>query len=87
MRSSSISGALHRRWVDIKGVITGKDDEAILNECERGEDVAEAELVELGDGDLPLGGEAQVLRGVVGVAVRGVDGVFDAYRITGKRID
>jgi uncharacterized protein (TIGR02284 family) len=38
--SSSIAGALHRRWVDIKGVITGKDDEAILNECERGEDVA-----------------------------------------------
>ena len=38
--SSSISGTLHRRWVDIKGVITGKDDEAILNECERGEDVA-----------------------------------------------
>src|SRR3954454_21708425 len=38
--SSSISGTLHRRWVDIKGAITGKDDEAILNECERGEDVA-----------------------------------------------
>ena len=38
--SSSIAGALHRRWVDIKGVVTGKDDEAILNECERGEDVA-----------------------------------------------
>ena len=38
--SSSVSGALHRRWVDIKGMITGKDDEAILNECERGEDVA-----------------------------------------------
>ena len=31
---------MHRRWVNIKGVITGKDDEAILNECERGEDVA-----------------------------------------------
>jgi uncharacterized protein (TIGR02284 family) len=38
--SSSVSGTLHRRWVDIKGLITGKDDEAILNECERGEDVA-----------------------------------------------
>lgn len=37
---SSVSGTLHRRWVDIKSVITGKDDEAILNECERGEDVA-----------------------------------------------
>lgn len=37
---SSASGTLHRRWVDIKAAITGKDDESILNECERGEDVA-----------------------------------------------
>lgn len=39
---SSVSGALHRRWMDIKSAVTGKDDEAILNECERGEDVAAA---------------------------------------------
>jgi uncharacterized protein (TIGR02284 family) len=38
--SSSVSSALHRRWIDIKSVVTGKDDESILNECERGEDVA-----------------------------------------------
>lgn len=38
--SSSLGGTLHRRWVDIKSAILGKDDEAILNECERGEDVA-----------------------------------------------
>jgi uncharacterized protein (TIGR02284 family) len=38
--TSSVSGALHRRWIDIKSAILGKDDEAILNECERGEDVA-----------------------------------------------
>jgi uncharacterized protein (TIGR02284 family) len=38
--SSSLSGTVHRRWVDLKSMITGKDDEAILNECERGEDVA-----------------------------------------------
>jgi uncharacterized protein (TIGR02284 family) len=37
---SSLSGTLHRRWVDIKSAITGKDDEAILAECERGEDMA-----------------------------------------------
>src|SRR2546430_1415976 len=30
---SSIGGALHRRWVDIKAAILGRDDEAILNEC------------------------------------------------------
>jgi uncharacterized protein (TIGR02284 family) len=38
--TSSVSGALHRRWVDIKSLITGKDNLAVLKECERGEDVA-----------------------------------------------
>lgn len=38
--SSSVSGALHRRWVDLKSMITGHDDHAILSECERGEDIA-----------------------------------------------
>jgi uncharacterized protein (TIGR02284 family) len=37
---SSLSGTLHRRWLDIKAAITGHDDHAILAECERGEDVA-----------------------------------------------
>ncbi|MES2807243.1 MAG: DUF892 family protein [Bacteroidota bacterium] len=34
----STSGALHRTWLDVKAVFTGGDLEAILNECERGED-------------------------------------------------
>lgn len=38
--SSSVSGTLHRRWLDIKSAITGHDDHAVLSECERGEDVA-----------------------------------------------
>jgi uncharacterized protein (TIGR02284 family) len=38
--SSSTAGALHRGWINIKSAITGQDDSAILNECERGEDVA-----------------------------------------------
>lgn len=37
---SSVSGSLHRRWVGIKTAIMGNDEEAILDECERGEDVA-----------------------------------------------
>jgi uncharacterized protein (TIGR02284 family) len=39
-RRSSVSGSLHRAWVDIKSTITGMDEAAILAECERGEDVA-----------------------------------------------
>ena len=39
-KSGSVSGSLHRGWLDIKSVITGQDDHAIVAEAERGEDVA-----------------------------------------------
>lgn len=38
--TSSTAGALHRGWINIKSLVTGQDDAAILNEAERGEDVA-----------------------------------------------
>lgn len=40
--SGSTSAALHRGWINIKSIVTGKDDQAILDECERGEDIAKA---------------------------------------------
>jgi uncharacterized protein (TIGR02284 family) len=41
-KSGSMSGSLHRGWLDIKSAITGKDDHAIVAEAERGEDVAKS---------------------------------------------
>jgi uncharacterized protein (TIGR02284 family) len=38
--SSSTSGAVHRFWLSIRSAISGMDDHAMLDECERGEDVA-----------------------------------------------
>ncbi|MBK7392585.1 MAG: PA2169 family four-helix-bundle protein [Chloracidobacterium sp.] len=38
--TGTLSAAVHRGWIDIKSLVTGKDEEAILNECERGEDYA-----------------------------------------------
>lgn len=38
--SSSASGTLHRGWVAVVGTLSGYSDEQMLNECERGEDVA-----------------------------------------------
>jgi uncharacterized protein (TIGR02284 family) len=38
----SVAGAVHRGWVNLKAAVTGQDDLAILEECERGEDVAKA---------------------------------------------
>lgn len=37
---STIAGALHRGWIDVKAAFTGGDAGAILGECERGEDIA-----------------------------------------------
>jgi uncharacterized protein (TIGR02284 family) len=34
----STLGSLHQTWVDLKSAITGRDDKAIINEVERGED-------------------------------------------------
>ncbi|MDB5892697.1 MAG: hypothetical protein JWQ88_228 [Rhodoferax sp.] len=36
----SASGALHRGWVSVRGTISALSDQAMLDECERGEDAA-----------------------------------------------
>ncbi|MBM7059160.1 PA2169 family four-helix-bundle protein [Pseudomonas sp. UL073] len=51
--STSVGGDLHRRWVDLKALVTGKDEEAVLNECERGEDVAKKHYAEALEKPLP----------------------------------
>lgn len=38
----SMSGALHRGWVSVRGTLSTYSDQAMLNECERGEDTAVA---------------------------------------------
>lgn len=37
-RDGSTLGTLHQRWMDLKAGITGRDDKAVINEVERGED-------------------------------------------------
>ena len=39
-KSGSMSGSLHRGWINIKSVVSGKDDGSIIAEAERGEDAA-----------------------------------------------
>jgi uncharacterized protein (TIGR02284 family) len=53
--------------VDIKSAVTGKDDEAILNECERGEDVAKKSYENALAKDLPAEVRALVERQYQGV--------------------
>lgn len=52
--SGGFGGAVHRRWIDIKSLVTGKDDKAVLKECERGEDVAVASYRRALEKNLPV---------------------------------
>ncbi|HEX3536334.1 MAG TPA: PA2169 family four-helix-bundle protein [Stellaceae bacterium] len=52
-RSGSTAGAMHRAWVNIRSAVTGMDDQAILAECERGEDVAKRAYEKALQRDLP----------------------------------
>jgi uncharacterized protein (TIGR02284 family) len=49
----SMSGAMHRFWVNIRSTISGMDDHAILDECERGEDSAKQAYEDALKDDLP----------------------------------
>lgn len=41
-KHGSVSGTLHRGWIDLKATLTTNEPHAVLSECERGEDSAVA---------------------------------------------
>ena len=49
----SVGGAVHRGWMNIKSVVTGNDDQKIIAEAERGEDVAKAAFQSALEQELP----------------------------------
>ena len=58
---SSTAGAAHRGWVDLKSAITGRDEKAIVNEVERGEDYLKAKFeTAMKNVDLPAEARAAV---------------------------
>ncbi|QNJ99135.1 ferritin-like domain-containing protein [Constantimarinum furrinae] len=44
--SGSMTGKLHRTWIDIKSAVSGDNDEAVLEECIRGEKASVEEYEE-----------------------------------------
>jgi uncharacterized protein (TIGR02284 family) len=51
--SGSLAGAVHRGWVNLKASVSGRPDLAILEECERGEDIAKMRYREALGKELP----------------------------------
>ena len=60
--SGSVAASLHRGWIDIKSIVTGKDEGAILNEAERGEDSAKKAYKNAVAEDLPANVSSVVQR-------------------------
>jgi uncharacterized protein (TIGR02284 family) len=52
-QAGSVAASLHRGWIDIKAAVTGYDENAVIAECERGEDSAVKNYSEALEGDLP----------------------------------
>ncbi len=65
--SGSVAGAVHRGWINLKSVVTGRDDQQIIAEAERGEDVAKAAFQSALGEPLPAQVRALVERMAAGV--------------------
>jgi uncharacterized protein (TIGR02284 family) len=50
---TTVSGALHRTWIDLKVALTNGDAHSILSEAERGEDAAKKAYKNALETDLP----------------------------------
>jgi uncharacterized protein (TIGR02284 family) len=58
---NSVSGTLHRAWIDVKSLFGGSDRASILSEAERGEDaIKKAYQDALNSEDLPVNGRETV---------------------------
>ena len=66
-QGGSVTGALHRGWVSIKETVMTRDDEAILQEVERGEDYAKEAYRSALQQNLPANVQAVVQRQYQGV--------------------
>jgi uncharacterized protein (TIGR02284 family) len=52
-KGGSAAGAIHRGWVNLKAALSPRTDLAILEECERGEDVAKAHYGKALEAEMP----------------------------------
>jgi uncharacterized protein (TIGR02284 family) len=73
--SGTASGTVHRGWVAVKGTLTGYTDLAMLEETERGEDVALSRYRDALKEELPLD-----IRSVVEAQLQGVKRNHDQIR-------
>lgn len=80
--TGSAAGALHHGWISLKEAVSAREDTAILEECERGEDHAKAQYRKALEQQLPPDVRAIVERQHQGVIANHdrVRALRDRYR-------
>lgn len=64
----SVSGTLHRAWIDVKSLFGGDDRAGILSEAERGEDAIKKAYQEaMGSADLPMNASSLISEQAAGI--------------------
>ena len=71
----STAGYLHQRFLDMKAAVTGRDDQAIVNEVERGEDYLKEKFETALDSEGLAGQSREVVQRVYQSVRRGHDRV------------
>ena len=74
-KSGSVAAAMHRGWISLREAVSKRDDKAILEEVERGEDYAKGEYKKALEHDLPAN-----LRVIVECQYQGVIANHDRVR-------
>ena len=79
----TVSEALHRGWVSVKGTLSGHNDYDMLNECERAEDVALAQYRKALKQTLPLHARTIVERQAQGAQINHdqIKAMRDAHKV------
>ena len=77
--TGTVAAAVHRGWMGLKAAVTGKDEAAILTECERGEDLAVKNYEDALKADLPA-----ETRAIVEAQHRGTVSNLEKVRALGK---
>jgi len=82
--TGSAAAAVHRGWMSMREAVSSRDDKAILEECERGEDYAKAKYRKALEMNLPADIRAMVERQYQGVLANHdrVRTLRDRYRAT-----
>ena len=84
-QSGHLSASLHRGWINIRSVVAGREESAIIAECERGEDAAVSAYQEALTSPLPQDLRAMVERQFIKVKeahdqIRSLEEVHSRHR-------